>query len=262
MRLGFVVLHYTFADLTGTCLESLSRYAPAFPVLVVDNGSPEPLSASVPVLRLPENRCLAAAMNAGTARLLAETDVDVVVQLNNDIVITANTHAQLSWAFATRPRIGIVAPLMDQPDAGFMYHPCPHPPGDRAEAYLSETLPPHKVELVPFVDNAAWAIRRATWDQIGRLEERFSGASWGANYDYCWRARLSGWDTGLVRSAFVFHRHRATWNLLDPNYAERHAAVMMNEMRAVWGTMAEIVSHRRFVRRERAQARGFPRQGE
>ena len=238
MKLGYVVLHYTFDDLTNACLASLARYARLAPVLVVDNGSPAPFVAEVPVLRLPENLCLAAAMNAGTCDLLAATDVDGVVQLNDNVVVTSNTHSQLTWVFAVQGRLGIAAPLMDQPDAGFMYHPCPYPPGDQAEAYLQDTLPPCESQLVPFVDNAAWAIRRATWEQVGPLEERFSSASWGANYDYCWRARLHGWETGLVRSAFVFHRHRATWSHLDPNYAERHAAMMMEEMRLVWGDMA------------------------
>src|ERR1700694_889881 len=85
-QLGYVVLHYIFRDFTDPCLESLARYAPGAPVLVVDNGSPEPYEAMMPVLRLPENRCLAAAMNAGTTRLLATTSVEVVVQLNNDII--------------------------------------------------------------------------------------------------------------------------------------------------------------------------------
>lgn len=248
MKIGYVVLHYEFADITNECLESLSIHAPIAEVVVVDNGSSIPLTGNNRIVRLDSNMCLAAAMNVGTNVMLTSTDVDAVAQLNNDIVLTERTHAELTLALSSRPDAGVFAPVMDQPDAGYMYQPCPYPPGEESARYLRSTLVPRQVELVPFVDNAAWMIRRQTWGDTGELEERFSGASWGANYDYCWRARQRGWETALVRSAFVFHRHRASWNRLDPAYAVTHGARMMQEMRTVWGDLAELVSHRDVVR--------------
>lgn len=252
LKIGYVVLHYVFRDLTDACLESIAQHASGAPVLVVDNGSPTAYTASVPILRLAEGRCLSAAMNAGTEELWRSSLADIAVQLNNDIVLTRNTQSELAWAFESRPRLGLAAPMMDEEDSGFMFHPCPYPPGEEAEVYLASSLPSQQVTEPPFLDNAAWAIRRETWSEVGGLEERFSSASWGANFDYCWRARSAGWQIGLVRSAFVFHRHSATWNRLDPEYDAHHAAIMMDEMRAVWGEVADIVSCREFVWKQRA----------
>lgn len=256
IRLGYVVLHYRFDELTDACLSSLAAHADGAPVLVVDNGSPDPYRPrAADLVRIPENRCLAAAMNIGTNSLLERGDVDVAVQLNNDIVLTSATHTQLAWAFESTSRLAAAAPVMDQPDAGFMYQECPYPPGPEAEEFLASKLGNKQLELVPFVDNAAFAISGAAWADVGHLEERFTGASWGANYDYCWRARQAGWQIGLVRSAFVFHRHRATWGRLDPAYAARAAQRMMAEMRLVWGDLADTVSCREFIWQERDRLR-------
>lgn len=250
-RLGYVVLHYEYEELTNVCVENLLRHAPGAQVLVIDNGSSSPFRWRGPTLRLGENRNLAKAMNEGTSAMLADTRVDAVVQLNNDIVVTETTHEQLVWAFEGAQRLGVAAPTMDQEDAGFMYQPCPEEPGPRAEAYLSAHLPRESLEVVPFVDNAAFAIRRRVWEEIGGLEERFTGASWGANYDYCWRARMAGWEIGVVRSAFVFHRQHSTWTRLDPEYEAHAAERMMRELWEVWGDKADQVSHRDLVRRWR-----------
>lgn len=238
MRIGYVVLHYTFFEITDECLESISLFDPGAPLMVVDNGSIIPYQSAYSVLHLPENISLAAAMNAGTRTLLEQSDVDIVFQLNNDIRITGSIAEEVRWVFGAFPQVGIASPLMDQKDADFAYFPCPYEPGEEAEKYLAETLPKHKKLTVPFVDNAAFAIRRAAWEQVGILEERFTGASWGANYDYCWRARKLNWEVALVKSAFVFHKHRATWNQLDQNYFENSVNSMMKQTQEIWGDLA------------------------
>jgi GT2 family glycosyltransferase len=258
-RLGYVILHYRFDEMTGACLDSVIRYAPGAEILVLDNGSPVPFRWQGRTLRLPANVCLATAMNRATDAMFAAAGPAVVVQLNNDILLTGTTHAELTWAFQSRPELGVAAPMMDQEDAGYMYQPCPVDPGPEAEAYLSARLPRQELMLVPSVDNAAFAVRRQAWQQIGGLDEAFSGASWGANYDYCWRAGLAGWEVGLVRSAFVFHRHRATWGQLDPEYPYQAASRMIREMRQKWGEAADQVAQGELARltemiRTRAEA--------
>jgi GT2 family glycosyltransferase len=247
-RLGYVILHYKFDELTEACLASVTRHAPGAEIMVLDNGSPVPFQWRGRTLRLPANVCLATAMNRATDDMFAATGPAVVVQLNNDALLTGNTHKELTWAFQSRPRLGVAAPMMDQEDAGAMYQPCPADPGPEAEAYLSAQLPRQELALVPSVDNVAFAIRRQAWQEIGRFDERFSGASWGAAYDYCWRARLAGWEVGLVRSAFVFHRHRATWNQIDPEYPYHAASRMIREMRQKWGEAADRVAQGELTR--------------
>jgi len=241
MKLGFIVLHYIFSEITDNCLQSISLHAADVPVLVVDNGSPIPYQSNKPVLRLEKNISLAAAMNLGTRNLLEQNNVDIALQLNNDILITRNTVTEIEWVFGTFRQVGVASPVMDQKDADFAYFPCPFDPGEEAEKYLAQTLPKHKKISLPFVDNAAFAIRRSTWEQVGPLEERFTGASWGANYDYCWRARALKWDVALVKSAFVFHKHRSTWSQLDKSYFENSVNKMMAQTQEVWGDLARKV---------------------
>jgi GT2 family glycosyltransferase len=245
VRGGYVVLHYALEDVTAPCIASLRTFAPEAPVLLVDNGSPRPImTPGVPVLRLDDNLCLAEAMNAGTDELFATTDVDFVVQLNNDVRLSLHTDRDLSWAFRQHARLGVASPVVDKTDVPFMRHPCPYGPGPEAEAYLAATLPARRVEAVAFVDNFALAVRRSTWQAVGGFDTRFSGASWGANYDYCWRARHAGWLVGLVRSAFVHHDHGTTWTRLTRDYEEASSAKMMKETREVWGEMADTVTYR------------------
>jgi GT2 family glycosyltransferase len=247
-RLGYVILHYAVDELTEACLESVQRYASGAEIIVLDNGSPVPFRWNGRTLRIPLNVCLATAMNRATDAMFSTGDAAVVVQLNNDILLTGRTHEELVSAFACRPQLGVAAPMMDQEDAGYMYQPCPAPPGPEAEAYLSAHLPRRELAMVPSVDNAAFAVRREAWGEIGGLDETFIGASWGANYDYCWRARHAGWEVGLVRSAFVFHRHRATWGRLDPEYPYRAAGQMIQATRAKWGELADQVAQGELTR--------------
>jgi len=241
MRIGYIVLHYMYSELTHACVGSIRKYDPFAPVIVVDNGSPEPYSGDGLIIRSDTNRCLAGGMNIGTQTLFEQTDVEIGMQLNNDVLLTRQTSNEFIWAFESDTLVGIAAPMMNQIDADFQYHPCPHEPGETADSYLAETLGKHKKTELPFVDNVAFAIRRKAWEQVGPLEERFTGASWGTNYDYCWRARILNWKVVLVKSAFIFHRHRATWNQLDPNYFDNSVRRMFAEAQAIWGDHAPKV---------------------
>lgn len=242
MKVGYLVLHYQFSDITNTCINAIFQHDPGAYVLIVDNGSSDPyVNRDLDVLRLEENYSLAAAMNKGTIELFRRSNAEAVFQLNNDIVITGSTPAEFQWGFDAYPQIGIASCLMSQEDADFAFFACPYGPGELAETYLKTNLPSHVRLILPFVDNAAFVIRRRTWDMVGPLEEHFSGASWGANYDYCWRARNLGWEVGLIKSTFVFHLHRATWKQLDPNYFENSVNRMMIEAKEVWGDQARQV---------------------
>jgi cephalosporin hydroxylase len=83
------------------------------------------------------------------------------------------------------------------------------------------------VQVTRHVDNCAWAFSQRLIDDIGLPDGAFPGAGWGANLDYCYRAREAGWLVVAARGSFISHRHRATYGRIDPDYAanaERHRA--------------------------------------
>jgi GT2 family glycosyltransferase len=73
---------------------------------------------------------------------------------------------------------------------------------------------------VAWVTGAAMAIRRATWEQVGPLDERF--AFYAQDLDLCVRARQAGWKVAVVPAFEVVHHHGAT--LLAEGRASRARA--------------------------------------
>jgi N-acetylglucosaminyl-diphospho-decaprenol L-rhamnosyltransferase len=61
---------------------------------------------------------------------------------------------------------------------------------------------------VAWVTGAAMAIRRATWEQVGPLDERFR--FYGQDLDLCLRARDAGWEVTVLADLRVVHHHGAT----------------------------------------------------
>jgi hypothetical protein len=52
------------------------------------------------------------------------------------------------------------------------------------------------------------AVRRATWEQVGPLDERF--AFYAQDLDFCLRARDAGWEVAILPELRVVHHHGAT----------------------------------------------------
>jgi hypothetical protein len=70
------------------------------------------------------------------------------------------------------------------------------------EGEVAQVLP------VDWVTGAALAIRRATWEVAGPLDERF--AVYCQDLDLCLAAGDRGWRVGVARHAIVMHHHGAT----------------------------------------------------
>jgi N-acetylglucosaminyl-diphospho-decaprenol L-rhamnosyltransferase len=61
---------------------------------------------------------------------------------------------------------------------------------------------------VAWVTGAAMAIRRAVWEQVGPLDERFR--LYAQDLDLCLRARDAGWTVAVLPELRVLHHHGAT----------------------------------------------------
>ena len=120
MKLSIVVTNYDTADHLAKCLDSLHRFAPAFPheVLVVDNhsqdGSAGMVRAHYPhyrLLVLPENRGFAHASNAAARRCSG----DLILFLNGDMEATRGALERLVRYLEEHPGVGIIGPRLVNP---------------------------------------------------------------------------------------------------------------------------------------------------
>lgn len=219
--IDIIIPNYNGAALLPTCLQALRAQTRSdFLVTVVDDGSDDDSLAllandypEVQVLRMPRNRGLAAAVNAG----IAATGAAYVVLLNNDTEAAPNWLAALIGALERHPRYAFAASkllLFHRRDhlhsAGDFYRPNGEPGSrgvwqrDRGQYdALSEVFGPCA---------GAAAYRRSalvTLAEDGRvLDEDL--VMYCEDVDLNLRARRRGLRTLFVPTAVVYHKLSAT----------------------------------------------------
>src|SRR5262249_52089584 len=203
-------------------------------IVVVDNGSDEvpALPGHIELLRNATNRGVAAARNQG----VAAGDAPYVLLLDSDAELEPGCLGALVDVLERDPSIGLAAPVFtDQ---------APEASGGRAPSIgrklarglgLTATyrgVTRHRSERhwdVQFTIGACQLVRRAAWDEVGGLDERyFYGPE---DLDFCLRLRAAGHRVVQVAGAGCFHpprrRHRRVFTrggLRHPRAVLRHYA--------------------------------------
>ena len=223
-KVSIVVVTKDNLGLNRLCLESLRARTewPNFELLVVDNGSTDGTVEllreqargwpRLTVIENSENRGFAAAVNQGFARSSPESAY--LVTLNNDTVVTRGWLSGLLAHLRANSKLGLVGPVTNaianeaQVDIG--YRDLPDLPV-RAAAWVKS----HAGEsfAIPMLALFCAATRRATWEAVGPLDERF-GAGMFEDDDWCRRARAQGWEIRCARDAFVHHWQKASFRKL------------------------------------------------
>lgn len=237
MRTLALVKHYRFADLTDACLWSISASAiPLETTVRVIDSTPDAdyRFPGVDVVKSDNAIGLIESFNQWI-----DGFHDLYVCLNNDVVVHPRWLVGLQEAFTGQ--VGIAAPLYDQPGGAWLELIPPYPPDtpERA-AWLDAHLRPHVTSVVPHVDNCAWAFTQALVDRIGLPDGSFGGAGWGANLDYCYRARQAGFTVVVAHGAFVSHRHRGTYGKLDPDYVANAERQRDEALRRKYGDLSVV----------------------
>ena len=129
------------------------------------------------------------AHSGGVNRLLDSFGEDAALLLNPDLVLAPDAVSELLRCLGTDERIGVV----DARQLPFE-HPKPYDAVTRA---------------TPWASMAAAVVRRATWDEVGPLDE-VCFPMHGNDVDFSWRARLAGWRVAHAPAARVFHDKRLT----------------------------------------------------
>jgi N-acetylglucosaminyl-diphospho-decaprenol L-rhamnosyltransferase len=210
-----VIVAYNRCDLTDSCLRHLAAQTIEHRTILVDNGSTDDTFAhvaaewpAVTLQRLPDNRGFAEACNRGVAAGSAE----IVVLLNNDVDARADFLEALVRPLAQDARLGSVAALMLQPGerlidsaglaADTVLGGFPRLQGlDAGEAGRERPL------LAGPAGTAA-AYRRASWEQVGGLDE--SIFAYMEDFDLALRLRSAGWGSLVAPDAIGVHLGSAT----------------------------------------------------
>jgi GT2 family glycosyltransferase len=229
MRASVVIPVWNGASVLPECLDALYAHSGGAmqEVICVDNASHDE-SAALIAEHYPEARLIRQPVNLGFAGgVNAGMDVaqgDVFVLLNQDAVIHPGWLTTLINTLEENPEFGIAGCTVLGPDgtvqhAGAMI--------TRPEAYGAHLVDvgdsqPRRVE---YATGAALAIRRETWEIVGRLDDGYYPAYY-EDSDYCYRARRKGIETVYVPEARITHLFSNREWLADPiqNAKNHHRA--------------------------------------
>jgi GT2 family glycosyltransferase len=223
--LSIVVVHWNVPDLLRGCLRSIAadRAGSGLDarVIVVDCASPSDrwraVVAELPdaeTVALADNRGYAAGCNAGIARASGEA----VLVLNPDTELRPGALRVLWDVLHTAGHIGMVAPLLLNPDGSLQSHGYRFPGVANmlfdlvplhprlVESPLNGRVPPGDGRLPVKIDyplGAAMLARRAAIAEVGPLDEAY----WMYCEEVDWARRMAaaGWTTLLAPAARVVH---------------------------------------------------------
>ena len=237
-----MVKHWSFHEVTNKCLNSLIALGEDFRITVIDGSSKKlPYLYTHPrihVVPLEPNLGLIPSFNR-----FWTPDDDLTLCLNNDVIVSRNWMAEIIGAVNRNARIGIVATLCDDPNAGYLCRKVTDelPGSEEWHQEVIEKLKPLAQSHVytRHVDNHAWGFTKALTTAIGLPDDRFKGAGWGANLDYCHRARERGFLVAMVLGGYVHHTAGVSY-VQDPDYRRRSEEERDSVLRAIYDDPAVV----------------------
>ena len=225
--LYIVVVNWNLKDDTLACLDSLV-HAGARPnhIILIDNGSNDGsveairghFGEQIQLIVNPDNLGLVPASNQGFQRALQQ-DAGWILWLNNDTIVAEDFFHQMQPALQRRD-YGILSPLIfyfSQPEIVWYL-------GDRLlpgtlitrNPYRGKPTPQGLPEIMPvdFLSGCAMFVQRQLFERLGYLDPEL--VMYGEEVDFCWRARLAGYQLGCVPKAHIWHKVSMSANRVMP----------------------------------------------
>lgn len=216
-RVTAVIVHWQDADDTLGCVESV-RAQPGIDVVVVDNGSPEPigvrLAAAAPgavCVRTPENLGYAGGANVGI-RAALDGGAEVVLLLNNDARLRAGASSAALSVLASDGRVAAVGPkVLSREDPSRLWLAWGEVTWRQSLVALVGAGAPDgpaygRTRDVDWIAGCAMWMRKGALDALGLLDEAFF--AYHEEVDWCARAREGGWRVVYCPDAVVTHTGR------------------------------------------------------
>ncbi|HJQ84932.1 MAG TPA: glycosyltransferase family 2 protein [Candidatus Binatia bacterium] len=215
MRVTAVVVHWQdLADTLG-CVDSLRAERAVGDVLVVDNGSREPVGDALGA----RGRCLRSAENLGYAgganlgiRAALEAGADVVLLLNNDVRMHPGATAAALAALGEDARIAAVGPkVLAREDPSRLWLAWGDVTWRQSLVALrgagrADGPAWSRARDVDWIAGCAMWMRRAALESVGLLDEAFF--AYHEEVDWCARVRAAGWRVRYEPAAVVTHTGR------------------------------------------------------
>ena len=222
--ISIIIVSWNTAKLLKRCLDSIYAAVPpiSFEVIVVDNASAD-MSVNmaeadfpeVMVVRNEENLGFAAGVNLGLARARGE----FMMLLNPDTELRPGAAALMLDFMKSDPDVGLVGPRLVLPNGELLKS------GRKFPSFLREALETTRLYRlirghhdnrmlwgredfdsnveVDEVSGACMLVRRAAFDSVGPLDERFF--VYYEDVDWCLRMKKAGWKVCYVGEAEVVH---------------------------------------------------------
>ncbi len=227
MDLSVLIVNWKSGRHLAALLDSLEPLAHELrEVVIVDNASGEEAPANlrdIPCaiwIQADHNLGFAGAANLGMAR----TGASFVLLLNPDVKLIAESVRSLYRHLLQIPEAVLISGPLRGPDGlpqDFQLRPLPTPWSVLLEVLFlkkrqskskgQQQIGPREVEQPAA---AYWLVRKAAWEMLGGMDERFHPA-WFEDVDFCRRARGAGWRIYFDPGAPADHRGAASLEHLD-----------------------------------------------
>lgn len=226
MDVTAVVVSWNVRDLLRRCLASLQEAKAeglALEAVVVDNashdGSADLVRSEFPWARLvenPDNAGFSRGCNQGAALGQGRS----LLLLNPDAWLAPGSLAKMVRYLDSHPEVGVAGPRTFGCDGSLQSSRRRFPTAATAflesttvqhhfpalslfRRYYCEDLPEDQEQQVDWLTGACLLIRRAAWEQVGPLDERFF--MYFEETDWCWRAHHAGWRAVYLPDAEAHH---------------------------------------------------------
>jgi hypothetical protein len=212
-----VIVHWQGVADTLGCVESVAG-EPDVDVLVIDNGSREPVGAALAgsparCLRSGENLGYTGGANLGIRAALG-LGAEAVLVLNNDVRLRPGANAAALALIGADPRIAVVGPKVlareDPSRLWLAWGEVTYRQSLVALRGAGELDGPAFTATrdVDWVAGCAMWMRRAALEAIGLFDETFF--AYHEEVDWCTRARRAGWRVVYSPAAVVSHTGRGS----------------------------------------------------
>jgi GT2 family glycosyltransferase len=229
-----VMLTWNKLDLTRQAVRSYRRHVRhPYRLICVDNGSTD---GTLDYLRTAADLVIANSSNVGAVRArnqgYAVAASELVLFSDNDIEFECDVVARLVAAMEREPRLGMVAPLLNQHLEEIGQYP--HGASlSEITAEIAASAPPSLLDPSLLVA-ACVMFRRGMIDEVGGWDTAFDPYG-HEDFDFTLRARARGWRASIALDCYVHHYGTGARAL-----PEREALVERNRQRLIrrWGLRA------------------------